>query len=362
MLYLGIDQHSKQLTVNLRNEAGDAILHRQLSTRGEAVREFLEEIGRRAAAEGGYLAIVEVCGFNDWLLDLLPGVGCREVVLVQPTERSRRKTDRRDAAALSEVLWVNRQRLWNGRMVQGLRRVCIPTPPQRADRRLTAMRRNVGARRTRVLNRVRHVLARLNVAQHCPTRGIQTQRARQWLAELPLAEFDRLEINQALQEWELCDQHLRQLAEQIQRRHAAHPQASMLASIPGCAAYTALALAARVGDVHRFPSPRSLSNYFGLVPRCRNSGNHTQRLGAITKEGSPLARFLLGQLVLHVLRRDAWMRAWYKKLRQRRGSKIARVAVMRRLTTIIWHMLAKHEAYQPGGPPQRRLRTSQDCP
>ena len=54
-----------------------------------------------------------------------------------------------------------------------------------------------------------------------------------------------------------------------------------------------------------------------------------------------MARFVLGHMVLHVLRRDGRMKAWYGRIKRRRGSKIARVAVMRRLATIIWHML-KH--------------------
>jgi hypothetical protein len=71
MLYLGIDQHRKQLTVDLRNEQGDSILRRQVSTEWERVQAFLEEI-RRLAGEEGYVAIVEVCGFNDRL-----GAGAR---------------------------------------------------------------------------------------------------------------------------------------------------------------------------------------------------------------------------------------------------------------------------------------------
>jgi hypothetical protein len=62
---------------------------------------------------------------------------------------------------------------------------------------------------------------------------------------------------------------------------------------------------------------------------------------------------LLGQVVLHVLRRDAKLRTWYKGIKKRRGAKIARVAVMRRLTVIIWHMLSKQEDYQYGGAPER---------
>jgi hypothetical protein len=49
------------------------------------------------------------------------------------------------------------------------------------------------------------------------------------------------------------------------------------------------------------------------------------------------------------------MRSWFKAIKRRRGSKIARVAVMRRLATIVWHMLTRNEAYACGGPPRARL-------
>ena len=58
-----------------------------------------------------------------------------------------------------------------------------------------------------------------------------------------------------------------------------------------------------------------------------------------------MARWLLGQVTLQVLRRDRQMREWYKRIKRRRGAGIARVAVMRKLATIIWHMLTKKKAY-----------------
>ena len=54
--------------------------------------------------------------------------------------------------------------------------------------------------------------------------------------------------------------------------------------------------------------------------------------------------------MLHVLRRDGWMRKWYQKIKRRRGSKIARVAVMRRMATILWTMLKHNMPYVYGGP------------
>ena len=92
MLYLAIDQHRKQLTVNLRNEEGDVVLKRQVSTEWSRARSFLEEVRRTSTPEGGFVAILEVCGFNDWLLKLLVEYGCREAILIQPEKRSKKKS------------------------------------------------------------------------------------------------------------------------------------------------------------------------------------------------------------------------------------------------------------------------------
>ncbi|MEL7500750.1 MAG: IS110 family transposase, partial [Planctomycetota bacterium] len=116
MFYLGIDQHAKQLTINLRDSNRDAVLRRQVSTQPEKVIEFFEALTRRCTEHDcGFWAIVEVCGFNDWLLEMLKNFRCQRIVLVQPEETDRRKTDRRDAAKLSEQLWLFRDRIAAGK-------------------------------------------------------------------------------------------------------------------------------------------------------------------------------------------------------------------------------------------------------
>jgi len=349
MLYLAIDQHRKQLTVNLRDEAGDVILKRQVSTEWKRVREFMEEMRNRSVPEGGFVAIVEVCGFNDWFLKLLTEYGCREIVLIQPEKRSKKKTDRRDANALGELLWTNRQRLLAGKNVQNVRRIVPPSERDAQDRQLTALRHRVTRLRTRTINKVQHLLLKHNMQQECPTKGLKTKGARKWLKELALGTIDRLELDHLLAQWELLDKQLEELERTIQERQAENKTAAIIASIPGAGAFGSLALACRIGSIDRFPHARSLANYWGLTPRSNNSGDATQRLGSITKEGSATARFILAQIVVHVLRRDVGMKEWYRRIKKRRGAKIARVAVMRRLATIIWHMVKRQQPYQAGG-------------
>jgi len=358
MLYLGIDQHHKQITVSIRGDEGTVVLRRQVSTQPDKVRAFLEDV-RRESGEEGFMAIVEVCGFNDWLMELLPEFGCRETVLIHPDKRSRRKTDRRDASKLSELLWLNAQRLRSGQKPQGLRRVVPPSGDDQENRQLTSLRKRIGQQRTRTINKIKNILRRRNLTWQQPTKTFQTHGVRQWLKTIELAEIDRLEMDHLLAQWALWEKQIEELEKRIVARFPLSQTAQQLATVPGISAYSALSIASRIGSVERFAGPRSLANYFGLTPGCRNSGEATDRLGSITKEGSPMVRFIVGQLVLHVLKSDRPMREWYVRIRRRRGSKIARVAVMRRLVTIFWHMLRYQESYQRGGPRRRKMAQEQ---
>lgn len=356
MLYVAIDQHAKQITVAIRNDQGEDVLKRQVSTRPEKIKEFFDQV---VAMDATFMAILESCGFNDWLLEELRQRNCREIVLIHPERPSKKKTDRRDAHKLCDLLWLNRERLAEGKPVHGLRRIYIATKQEQEDRQITALRQGLGRRRTRVLNKIQRILHRYNLMWQYPTKSFQTQAGRAWLQELSLPEIDRFEVDLLLEEWTSIEEHIQQVdAKIVERASRSEPgelftPAQILMTAPGVSFYSGLGLASRIGPVERFPRPRSLANYFGLTPSSRNSGETKDRLGSITKEGSKFARFLLGQLVLHFLKKDPRMRAWYRRIKLRRGSKIARVAVIRRIATIFWHMLKYQEAYVIGGPPLR---------
>ncbi|MFH1107662.1 MAG: hypothetical protein V1790_00480 [Planctomycetota bacterium] len=179
MLYLAIDQHRKQLTVNLRNEQGDVLLKRQVSTQWLRVRKFLEDVRKQSPAEGGFVAILEVCGFNDW----------------QP-----------------------------------------PCERDAGDRQITALRKRLGQLRTRTINKVKHILRKHNLEQECPTKGIGTIQGKKWLIQLALGVIDRLEMDQLLAQWQLWDEQIAKVETRIQKRQAENKTAAVLATIPGCAA------------------------------------------------------------------------------------------------------------------------------
>ena len=256
MLYLGIDQHSKQITVCIRNQEGDTVLKRQVSTRPEKIKLFFEQL---AAMDAEFMAILECCGFNDWLIEELRKYGCGEVVLIHPEKPSKKKTDRRDARKLCDLLWLNRERLAAGQTVHGLRRVYIVTQQEQEDRQLTALRKHLGQRRTRATNKIHRILHRHNLMWQYPTKGFQTKAGMQWLETVELPEIDRLELDLLLQEWKMLEEQLVQVNAKI-TEHASRSQpgcimnaTQILMTAPGVSHYSGLGLACRIGPIERFP-------------------------------------------------------------------------------------------------------------
>jgi len=345
MLYLAIDQHRDQLTINLRNEKGDVILKDQISTKHDDINDFFDNLTRQAGRCRGYMAIVEVCGFNHWLLEKLKEHKCNEIVVIQPDSSSNKKTDKRDANALGELLWNNRKRLQNGERPNGIRRI-FPAGQEDAEaRQLSNFRQFLITQRTRLINKIKGILNKHNMLQDAPTERYWTNKFRKWLETVELPCIDRLEVDAHLESWKTYDKQIITVETKLVQRTENNKEVAKIAAIPGISAMGAITLLSRIDDIKRFKNPDSLANYFGLTPGCHNSAGK-QRLGCITKAGSPVARQVLNFAVIHIVRKDPEMKAWHKKIKTRRGAKIARVAVMRRLATIIWHMLRWGKPYQ----------------
>lgn len=344
MLYLGIDQHAKQLTLSLRGGDGEVVFNRQVSTEPARFEKFFAEL-KEKAGRTGFIAIVEVCGFNDWLLHALPSYGAKQVVLIQPEKKPKVKTDRRDANALSELLWANRQRFKKKLPVKGARQVVVPSAINAENQRITLLRQQAGRQRTRTINQIRHILRRHNLSWSMPTKTFPTVKAIAWLQAVELPKWDRIEMDYHLTELNRLTERMHDLEEVIHSRARGIEEVELLRTIPGCGYYLALGLSCRIGDPHRFPRGKSLANYWGLTPTVRDSGDAKGRRGRITKTGSTFARWLLAQVVRHVLVRDPVMKRWFKPIKARRGSGIARTAVMRRLAVIITNMLKEKQSY-----------------
>jgi transposase len=102
---------------------------------------------------------------------------------------------------------------------------------------------------------------------------------------------------------------------------------------------------ATIGRIDRFPSARHLVGYLGLDPRSRQSGVSAVHHGHISKQGSASARHVLCEAAHATMRAPGPLRAFGQRVRAKRGSKIATVAVARKLACLTWQLLTKQQDY-----------------
>jgi transposase len=114
---------------------------------------------------------------------------------------------------------------------------------------------------------------------------------------------------------------------------------ALLMSVPSIGPVTATAVVATVDDVSRFANAHQFEAFLGLVPSEHSSGEK-RRLGSITKAGNQRVRYLLVEAAWRILRssktESATLREWAHRIAERRGRRIAVVALARRLAGVLY--------------------------
>src|ERR1700758_864041 len=189
--------------------------------------------------------------------------------------------------------------------------------------------------RTRIMNQLQAVA--LNEGLRCKQR-LWRERGRQQLEAFRLAPWASRRRHDLLQLLDRLNPTITELTQAIEREVEKYPDARRLMTHPGVGPLTALAFVLIIGEVERFHCGKQIASYLGLVPLEHSSGKR-RRLGHITKQGSSMLRFLLVQAA-HVTARSLpeW-RSQYFHLMMRRGPKIAKVALARKLAIRLYWML-----------------------
>jgi transposase len=128
-----------------------------------------------------------------------------------------------------------------------------------------------------------------------------------------------------------------ELTRAIEQQAEKCPEAQRLMTHPGVGALTAIAFVLIIGKADRFSCGKQIASYLGLVPEEDSSGER-RRLGHISKQGNSLLRFLLVEAAQVTVRSDTRWRNRFFHLAQRRGRKIAKVAMARKLGIRLYWM------------------------
>jgi transposase len=242
----------------------------------------------------------------------------------------RQKTDVRDAELLLDLLLNHRfPRIW------------VPSMEERDLRQLLIHRNKVVRTRTAVKNQL-HAMA---ISQGvCRKRKLWSERGRAELTGLRLLPWASRRREELLGWLDQLDATVKELDRAVEAAAAQRAEVRLLQTHPGVGAVTGLAFVLTLGPVERFANSRKLVSYLGLNPLEDSSGGR-QRLGAITKQGNSLLRWLLVEAGHTAARGDPELGRLYKRLKFRRASGTAKVAVARRLAVRLYWMLRQRLNY-----------------
>ena len=303
---------------------------RRLQHRGEA-----EKFYRDLAAQAMQVRVgMEASGQARWFERLLselhfePWIGDAADIRTQRVRKQ--KTDRQDAQLILQLMLENRfPKIW------------VPSWENRDLRQLLWHRHRMVQTPTRIMNQLQAVA--LNEGLRCKKR--LWRAGREQLESFALAPWANRRRHDLLELLDRLTPAIAELTQAIEQEVEKCPEARRLQTHPGVGALTALAFVLIIGRAERFQCSKQIASYLGLVPLEDSSGNR-RRLGHITKQGNSLMRFLLVEAAQVTVRSDPEWRSKYFHLTMRRGRKIAKVAMARRLAVRLYWMWSKGWNYE----------------
>jgi transposase len=237
----------------------------------------------------------------------------------------KQKTDRRDAELLLKLLEENRfPRIW------------VPTPIERDARQLLLHRHKLVGLRTQVKNQLQALALNQGVQRKGKLWSATGRKQLEVLPLLPWASRRRAELVVLLDQLEVS---ISELDGAVIEQANTRPAARRLMTHPGVGPITALAFVLTIGPAQRFGRGKQVASYLGLIPSEHSSGGRRQRLGHISKQGSPFLRGLLVEAAQSAVRHEPELHRAYQRLAQRKCRALAKVAMARKLAVRLYWML-----------------------
>jgi len=321
-VYCGVDFHARMQTISYCDSTDGEVRRYQLHHHKDDVRAFYQQLS------GEVIVGWEASGYSAWFEEMLGSLGHQAWVgnatEIKRLARGRQKNDKRDADHILELLLrdefprLHRQSAESREVVRQLRY------------RQRLVKLNV------MIKNNQHAIA-LGAGLSLQTQ-LSTNKGQARLEALPLSEALAHQRAAWLQPLERVREQIVSVERWLKGQASGDARVVRLRTHPGVGLLTSLCLVHTLGDVSRFTTTRKVTAYAGLEPM-EHSSAEKKRYGAISKAGSRLLRFLLGEAAQVAVRTDDDLGAFYKRLLVRRGKAKAVVAVARKLLVRCFIML-----------------------
>jgi transposase len=328
MMIIGCDFHTRYQQIAMLDDATGELTERRLEHENREADAFYRCLA------GPVRVGMEATGPIQWFQRLLAELG-HELWIgdsgkIRASEVRKQKTDERDAALILDLLLANRfPRIW------------VASPAERDLRQLLWHRHKLVRMRTMVGNQL-HALA---MGQGlCRKAKLFTTKGRAELSGLCLGPWASRRRQELLTLLDQLTPSIGELDRAVMVEAQQREEAVRLMTHPGIGPVNALAFVLTIGPITRFHRSKQIASYLGLNPSEHSSGGK-RRLGAISKQGNSMVRWLLIEAAQHASRFDPALRQDYQRLKFRRGSAVAKVAIARKLAVRMYWMLRSGADY-----------------
>jgi transposase len=330
MMIIGCDYHPGFQQIAFVDTESGELQERRLEHREEA-EKFYRDLG----AQGVKVRVgMEASGHARWFERLLAELQLElwtgDAAAINAKRVRKQKTDRQDAQLILRLM-----------LKDDFPQIWVPSWENRDLRQLLWHRHRMVQARTRIMNQLQAVA--LNEGLRCKKR-LWRDAGREQLESFKLAPWASRRRRDLLALLDRLTPTIAELTAAIEQEVERCPAAQRLQTHPGVGALTALAFVLIIGRAERFQCGKQIACYLRLVPLEDSSGQR-RRLGHITKQGNSLLRFLLVEAAQVTVRSDPEWRSKYCHMALRRGRKIAKVAMARKLAVRLYWMMRKEWDY-----------------
>ena len=323
--YVGIDFHRRRSVIVRLSADGERLgLHRIVNDPFE-LAAVMGLCGEQPAV------VIEATYGWYWAVDLLQDLGAT-VHLANPKALNwgdrRVKNDEVDAHDLADMLRLNR-----------LAEAWIAPPAIRELRERVRYRAKLVQLRSGLKAQVHAVMAKEGVLPQVS--DMFGPAGTRQLDQLELGTPFALRVQSLRELIGIYDREVATLERDIHAHLKGHVGYRAVQAVNGIGKVSAAVLVAEIGDVTRFPTPAHLCSWVGLTPKHRESDLKTRR-GRISKQGSRLIRATLIEGISRY-HGGSVLDAQYHKIAKRRGKNKARVALARKVLTLVYYGLRDGE-------------------
>lgn len=284
--------------------------------------------------------VIEACQSAWHAYDLLTEWGNRVYLL--DTTRARhigvgqhgRKTDRLDAEALARALEKGAIPLAH-----------VLSPERREIRQQLRVHSALVASRTEHIARIRGLVRECGQSLPSCDTGVFVRTVK----KSKLSARVQVLIGPLLVVVETINAQLEKADLELGRLLEREPVVQRLMTVPAVGPIVAAGFISVIDNAKRFENAHQVESYLGLVPS-ENSSSDRRRIGSITKKGNSYLRSLLvqaGWVIITSVNKNDPLHLWGKAVAERRGKRIATVAIARRLVGVLWALWRDGNVYAP---------------